>query len=148
MKTGRAFATVLALALWAVGSLAAQESPADSLTPPQAAGKQSAAAARAPEDHLSLAAYFQELASQEQLLAKSYERLARIYREKTPPPGLDADSAREMKEQFRRLAETEKKAAAAAATLAAYHGRQAEQMVQSPIAFEHTSPGDTSAFRR
>jgi hypothetical protein len=115
---------------------------------PQSPRQPLVATANAPEDHLSLAVYFRELASQEEALAKSYDHLARIYKEKVLPAGLDAVSAREMKDQYKRLAEVEKKAAAAAATIAAYHTRLAELVVHSPTAAEHTRPRDASAFRR
>jgi hypothetical protein len=92
------------------------------------------------EEHLSLAAYFSELASQERALADSYSRLAAIYIDKTPPPGTDTPTARELANQYSRVAEAAKKAAAAAASVAAYHSRLAEQVGDTPV-----SPSDRHA---
>jgi hypothetical protein len=78
------------------------------------------------EDHLSLAGYFRDLASQEQELAESYEHIAALYKENVPPPGVDPVPAREMENQYRRLAEVERRAAKLTASLADYHSRLAE----------------------
>ena len=97
-------------------------------------------------DHLLLARYFRDLASQEQALAESYERLAEIYQEQSPPPGLDAAKTRELNDQYRRLAEAERKGAVTAAGIAAYHSRLAEVIGRTetvkPVKY------DDSAFRR
>jgi hypothetical protein len=101
-----------------------------------------------PENHFHLADYFRDLAAREQALAKSYEEIAKTYKAKILPAGLDAASAREIREQFRRLAATERKAAEAAATIAQYHARQAELVDRLPDeAARHANPQD-AAFRR
>src|SRR5579872_784921 len=87
MKIGRVPGTVLTLTLFAVGSVIAQEQPASRSKPVTPAA--TALIATAPAlDHLSLAQYFREIAVQEQTLAKSYDRIARTYREKAIPAGL------------------------------------------------------------
>ena len=48
-------------------------------------------------------------------MAKSYNHVAEIYRERSLPPGLDPASAGEMKNHYEPLTETEKKVAEAAA---------------------------------
>jgi hypothetical protein len=91
---------------------------------------------------------FQDLAAQEQALAESYEHMAKIYKEKTLPPDLDGALARQMQKQYSRLAETEKRAAEAAASIAAYHARLAEFVEHLPATeTKHANPQD-SAFRR
>ena len=109
-------------------------------------GSQSAAAAA--QASLNLATYYCELAAQEEALAESYERLAAIYQEATPAPGLDDVSAREIKVSYQRLAETEKKAATAAAKTAAYHRRLAELVGLAPAPVVKHAKLDDSAFRR
>ena len=79
------------------------------------------------EDHLSLAGYFRDLASQEQALAESYEHTAALYKENAPPRGVDPVPATEMENQYRRLAEIERRAAKLTASLADYHSRRAEE---------------------
>lgn len=100
------------------------------------------------EDHFRLAEYFRDLAAREQALAKSYDRIAKIYKGRTPPPGLDPASAREMKNQYKRLAETEKRAAEAAETVAAYHARLADFVDRVPGAVAKQANPQDSAFRR
>jgi len=99
--------------------------------------------------HTSLAAYFTDLAAQEQALAKSYDRLAALYKAKSALPDLDAAAAREIRNQLKRLAETEKRAAAAAASTAAYHRRLAETVssLTAPATVQSAKLND-SAFRR
>ena len=103
---------------------------------------------RAPEDHFHLAEYFRDLAAREQVLAKSYERIAKIYKAKTLPAGLDAASAREIKNQYSRLAATERKAAEAAASLAAYHAHLADLVASLPGAEAKGPNPQDAAFRR
>lgn len=98
----------------------------------------------AKKDHLCLAAYFGELASQERELADSYSRLAAIYNDKTPPPGTDDASAREMAIHYRRVAEAAKKAAAAVESVSAYHSRVAEQVGDTPV--PNSNRGATHSF--
>lgn len=101
-----------------------------------------------PKDHFRLAEYFRDLAAREQALAKSYDRMAKIYKDKTLPPGLDPASAREMKNQYRHLAETEKRAAEAAATVAEYHARLADFVDSVPGGEAKQANPQDSAFRR
>jgi hypothetical protein len=79
------------------------------------------------EDHLSLAGYFRDLSSQEQALAESHEHIAALYKENAPPRGVDPVPATEMENQYRRLAEIERRAAKLTASLADYHSRLAEE---------------------
>jgi hypothetical protein len=85
------------------------------------------------EDYLSLAARLSELASQERALANAYSRLAAIYENGVMPPGTDAASAREITDQYKRLAEAEKKAAAAAESVATYHSRVADRVGNASV---------------
>ena len=78
------------------------------------------------EDHLSLAGYFRDLASQEQALAESYEHVAALYKEYAQHQGADSVRAAEMENQFSRLAEIERRAAKLTAGLADYYTRLAE----------------------
>lgn len=79
------------------------------------------------EDHLSLAGYFRDLASQEQALAESYEHIAALYKENAQHQGAYPVPATEMENQYRRLAEIERRAAKLTASLADYHSRLAEK---------------------
>jgi hypothetical protein len=79
------------------------------------------------EDHLSLAGYFRDLASQEQALAQSYEHIAGLYKENAQHQGADPVPAAEMENQYRRLAEIERRAAKVTESLADYHARLAEE---------------------
>jgi len=128
-------------------SVSAQQPTAGSPKPAQSPSPYSIDTASTPEDHFRLAEYFRDLAAREQALAKSYDRIAKVYKDKTLPSGLDPALAREMKNQYRRLAETEKRAAEAAATVAAYHARLAELVDHLPLAAKQPNPQDT-AFRR
>jgi hypothetical protein len=124
----------LPVLLLAVPPVSAQKRNAAQSGPAQRSVHQAAATTTdAFEEHLSLAAYFGELASQERVLADSYSRLVAIYENKTPPPGTDGGSALEMTNQYKRLAEAGKRAAAAAARMAAYHTRVAGQVVETPV---------------
>jgi hypothetical protein len=78
-------------------------------------------------DPLSLARYFRDLASQEEALAESYEHMAALYKENAPAQGVDPVPATEMDNQYRRLAEIERRAAKLTASLADYHSRLAEE---------------------
>ena len=92
------------------------------------------------EDHLSLAGYFRDLASQGQAMAEAYERIAALYKENAPPPGVAPVPAAEMENQYRRLAEIERRAATLTASLADYHGRLAEVS----YALRHATPSFSS----
>jgi hypothetical protein len=74
--------------------------------------------------------------------------MAKVYKDETLPSALDPAVAREIKKQYRRLGDTEKRAAEAAATVAAYHARLAEFVERIPVeAAKQANPQD-SAFRR
>jgi len=127
--------------------------PAQELTPrnpkPNASvGALSIATAITPEEHFQLANYFRDLAAQELALAKSYERMAKVYKDETLPSALDPAVAREIKKQYRRLGDTEKRAAEAAATVAAYHARMAEFVERIPVEATKQANPQESAFRR
>jgi hypothetical protein len=79
------------------------------------------------EDHLSLAGYFRDLASQVQALAESYEHIAALYKENAQHQGADLVQAAEMENQYRRLDEIERRAAKLTASLADYHDRLAKE---------------------
>jgi hypothetical protein len=117
----------------------AQEPVSNASKPPRHEDK-GPTTGNAPKDHLSLADYFRELASQEHALAESHEHIATLYKEKAPPVGLDPASAREMKKQYKRLAEIATKAAQAADNLAEYHSRLAELASHAPLAPRHANP--------
>jgi hypothetical protein len=114
---------------------------------PESSSKPLPAMATIPKDQPALVNYFRNLSSQEEALAESYHRIARLYQEETVPPGLNRASAREMKNQYKRLAHTAEKAAAAAASIAGYHARLAELTRRLPAAARLPNPQD-SAFRR
>jgi hypothetical protein len=141
--------TLLALALWvAPRPVAAQQPAADDSKLIQSPRAISITNASTPEDHLRLAEYFRDLATQEQALAESYDEIAAIYKKKTAPPGLDPASARKLRNQYQRLAETEKKAASTAENVSAYHSRLAlELTAHTALAVKHANPGD-QAYRR
>jgi hypothetical protein len=139
------FSVWLLAAPW---SVRAQEPMASNPKPTSSLSPVSIDTATTPKDHLRLADYFRDLAAQEQALAKSYDRIAKIYKDRTLPPGLDPASAREMKNQYRHLAETGKKAAEAAATIAAYHVRLADLVERLPVAPGKQANPQDSAFRR
>jgi hypothetical protein len=79
------------------------------------------------EDHVSLAGHFRDLASQEQALAESYEHIAASYKENAQHQGADLVPAAELENQYRHLAEIERRAAKLTGSLADYHGRLAEE---------------------
>jgi len=118
------------LLLAPLGPASAQEGAANPSKPAQGIG-QPAVAATASQDQSPITRYFRDLAAQEQLLTQSYDHLASAYEEMS-----GAGARVEMQSQFRRLAEAAKKAAVAAANLAAYHGYLAEMMDRgvSPVA--------------
>src|SRR5215475_3700122 len=125
MKSLFAILPVLsAVVLTILGTASAQDASGRTATSVQAASNSTDA--RPTGDELSLARYFRELATQEHALADSYRRMAALYKDKTAPLGLDPSSARELRNQYRRLAEIETKTAEAANDLAEYHGRLAE----------------------
>ena len=101
----------------------------------------------APEDQLRLAEYFRELASVERELAESYSRIEAAWREKAPPPGLDPALSHKLKNQYKRLAEIEERAAAAASATAVYHSRLADLLGHPPVTVNPVRWSD-SAFRR
>ena len=147
MKEQATRVVALALGVWAACWPAqAQQTPAGSPTPAASPATLANHAVGTPEEHFRLTEYFQDLAVQEQSLARSYDRLARFYEQKALPPDLTTSVAREMKNQFLRLAETERKAAGAAASLAAYHARLAEHAERLPAAAKPLT--QDSAFRR
>ena len=78
------------------------------------------------EDHLTLARYFRDMASREHAMAESYEHIAALYKENAPPQRVDPVPATEMENQYRRLADIERRAAKLTASLADYHSRLAE----------------------
>jgi hypothetical protein len=149
MKLQLTHAALLSVWLWAAPwSAPAQEQALRNPKPNASAGTFSIATAIPPEEHFHLAKYFRDLAAQELALAKSYERMAKVYKDKSLPSALDPAVAREIKNQYRRLADTEKRAAEAAATVAAYHARMAEFVERIPVeATKQANPQD-SAFRR
>ena len=125
-----------------------QQATAGNSTPTESPSTLSTHSAGTPENHFHLADYFRELAAREQALAKSYEQIAKMYKAEALPTGLDAAAAREIRNQYRRLAETEKRAAEAATSVAAYHTHLAEIVERLPVeATKRANPQD-SAFRR
>jgi hypothetical protein len=92
-------------------------------------------------DHRRLADYFRDLAAQEKALAESYDRMAKIYAGET--------AARELTNEFQRLAETEKRAAASAEGIAACYRDLATKVesTSAPAPENHVRYED-NAFRR
>ena len=122
-----------ALFLLTIRPLSSQEGSHAQVEPAQKSSQRASRTTEdAKEDHLSLAGYFGELASQEQILADSYSRLAAIYKDKVPAPGTADVTAREMA-IYRRLAEAAERAAAAVERVAAYHSRVAERVGHTPV---------------
>jgi hypothetical protein len=109
----------------ALGNIPAQERALNTSKPANREEKASSVSIVA-EDHVSLAGYFRNLASQEQAMAESYEHIAALYKENAPPQRVDPVPATEMENQYRRLADIERRAAKLTASLADYHGRLAE----------------------
>jgi hypothetical protein len=115
-----------------LGSVCAQE-PAPSHSKLEHRDNGNAALPQMPKDQRALAAYFRELASQEKALADSYERLATIYKKTKPLEGSNQASAREIENQYKRLAAVEATAATVAETVAAYHNRMADLAGSAPL---------------
>ena len=112
--------------LVALGNIPAQERASNTSKPAHREEKASTVSIVA-EDHVSLAGYFRDLASQEQALAESYEHIATLYKENAQHNGADPVPATEMENQYRRLAQIERRAAKLTASLADYHSRLAEE---------------------
>jgi hypothetical protein len=125
MKPQRTRTVAASVLLLAPGIIAAQEAASNTSKPAHREEKASTVNIVA-EDHLSLAGYFRDLASQEQALAESYEHIAALYKENAPPQGVNPVPATEMENQYRRLAEIERRVANLTASLADYHSRLAE----------------------
>jgi hypothetical protein len=119
-------AVVAGVFIVALGNMPAQERASITSKPANREEKASTVSIVA-EDHLSLAGYFRDLASQEQALAESYEHIAALYKENAQHQGADPGPAAEMENQYRRLAEIERRAAKLTASVAEYHGRLAEE---------------------
>jgi hypothetical protein len=132
----RALAGVFIVAL---GNIPAQERGLNTSKPPNREEKASTVSIVA-EDHVSLAGYFRDLASQEQALAESYEHIAALYKENAQQKGANPVPATEMEDQYRRLAEIERRAAKLTASLADYHSRLAEES----YALRHATPSFSS----
>jgi hypothetical protein len=149
MKLQLTSAVLLSVWLWAAPwSAPAQEPMLRNPKPPASVSSLSIGTAITPEQHFHLAQYFRDLAAQEQALAKSYERIAKTFKDRTLPSALDAAAAREIKKQYRRLADTEKRAAEAAAAVAAYHARLAELVEHLPVETAKPANPQDTAFRR
>jgi hypothetical protein len=119
-------AVVAGIFIMALGNIPAQQRALNTSNPAHREEKASTISIVA-EDHLSLAGYFRDLASQELALAESYEHIAALYKENAQHQGTDPVSAAEMENQYRRLAEIERRAAKLTESLADYHGRLAEE---------------------
>jgi hypothetical protein len=109
----------------ALGNIPAQERALNTSKPANREEKASTVSIVA-ADHVSLAGYFRKLASQEQALAESYEHIAALYKENAQHQGANPVPAAEMENQYRRLAEIERRAAKLTTSLADYHSRLAE----------------------
>ena len=109
----------------APGIIPAQERASNTSKPAQREEKASNVNIVA-EDHLTLAGYFRDLASQKEAFAESYEHIAALYKENPQHQGADPVPAAEMENQYRRLAEIERRAGKLTASLADYHSRLAE----------------------
>ena len=123
----------------ALGNIPAQERALNTSKPANREEKASTVSIVA-EDHVSLAGYFRDLASQEQALAESYEHIAALYKENTQHQGAGPAPAAEMQNQYRRLAEIERRAAKLTESLADYHSRRAEVS----CALRHATPSFSS----
>ena len=126
MKLQLTRAVAAGVSIVALGNIPAQERALNTSNPAHREGTASTVSLVA-EDHLTLAGYFRDLASQEQALAESYEHIAALYKENAQHQGADPGPAAEMENQYRRLAEIERRAAKLTASLAEYHGRLAEE---------------------
>jgi hypothetical protein len=126
MKMQLKRAVAVGVLIVAPGIMSAQE-PVSNTSKPAHREERASTVNIGAEDHLSLAGYFRDLASQEQARAESYEHIAAFYRENAPSRGVDPVPAAEMENQYRRLAEIERRAAKLTASLADYHSRLAEE---------------------
>ena len=117
---------VAAIVIVVPGILSGQERALNTSNPAHREGTASTVSLVA-EDHLTLAGYFRDLASQEQALAESYEHIAALYKENAQHQGAGAVPAAEMENQYRHLAEIERRAAKLTDSLADYHSRLAEE---------------------
>jgi hypothetical protein len=131
---------------WTLGYVCAQE-PVSSNSKLKQRDSGASVAEKKPQDESSLAMYFRELASQEKALADSYQRIAVMYHNAKPPANIDPASVREVENQYKRLAATEAKAAATAATVADYHSRMAGVVDSPPPVATHIREDD-AAFRK
>lgn len=95
--------------------------------------------ASTPEEHMALAAYFRDLASQEEATAKYHEQMGDGYQPKPLPSGFQPLSASEMRDHCRYLAANARKAANAAAKMADEQGKPAELMRTAPPQTTHRS---------
>lgn len=132
MKTSRVCFTIVVLASAAFG-LAAQDQPlrdAHKLSPSEV--KTLIRGASTPEDHLKLAEYFRQEASEEATAARLHEEMAEIYEPMPLPSGFKPESIREMKGHCREFARNADRASAAAQKLAAEHEKLAELMRNAP----------------
>lgn len=148
--TRRWFGTLTLLVICLAGMLAYGQEPAGGTpkaTPSSASGLTTGGIPASP---VGLAKYFQDLALQEQALAESYKRIAKMYEQKMPPSDVDPASARELKNHYRRLAETQRKTAETAARVATYHTRLALLVQQLPAqaAAAQASPQDSARIFR
>jgi hypothetical protein len=125
MKLQLTSAVAASVLLLAPGIIPAQEPPPNYSKPAHREETASTVSIVA-EDHLTLARYFRDLASQEQALAESYEHIAALYKENAQHHGAEPVLAAEMENQLRRLADVERRAAKLTASLADYHSRLAE----------------------
>jgi hypothetical protein len=126
MKVQLTRAAAAGVFIVALGNILAQERPLNTSKPANREEKASTVSIVA-EDHFSLAGYFRDLASQEKALAESYEHIAALYKENAQRKGADAVPAAEMENQFKRLAEIERRAAKLTERLADYHSRLAKE---------------------
>jgi hypothetical protein len=117
---------VAAVVIVVPGILSAQERALNTSNPAHREGTASTVSLVA-EDRFTLAGYFRDLASQEQALAESYEHIAALYKQNAQHQGADAVPAAEMENQYRHLAEIERRAAKLTESLADYHSRLAEE---------------------
>jgi hypothetical protein len=125
MKLQLTRAVAAGVVIVAPGIISAQERALNTSNPAHREEKASTVSILV-EDHFSLAGYFRDLASHEQALAESYEHIAALYKENPQHQGADPVPATEMENQYRRLADIERRAAKLTASLADYHGRLAE----------------------
>jgi hypothetical protein len=126
MKLQLARAVVAGVVIVAPGIIPAQERASNTSKPAHRDEKASAVSSVA-EDHFSLGGYFRDVASQEQAMAESYEHIAALYKENAQHQGAGAVPAAEMENQYRHLAEIERRAAKLTDSLADYHSRLAEE---------------------